>query len=73
VSIIARNWISCKAIGLALRQATRFVDDLGFRSMAQIRSLRTGGGTGRDFDLILGKSEIWLRLKVTLVGMALSI
>jgi hypothetical protein len=41
--------------------------------MAQIRSLRTGGGTGRDFDLILGKSEIWLRLKVTLVGMALSI
>ena len=73
MSIIARNWITRNAIAWALRQATRFVDDLGFRSMAQIRSLRTGGGTGRDFDLILGKSEIWLRLKVTPDGTALSI
>ena len=73
MSITARNRISCKAIALALRQAARFVDDLGFRLVAKLRSLRTGGAAGRDFDLFLGKSEIWLRLKVTLDGMARSI
>jgi hypothetical protein len=49
VSIIARNWISRKAIPVVLPQATRFVDDFGFRLVANIRNLCALGGcrTGR--------------------------
>jgi hypothetical protein len=57
VSIIARNWIIRKAIALALRQATRFVDDLGFGLVAKLRNLRPRGAAGRDIDLILCKSD----------------
>jgi hypothetical protein len=39
VSIIARNWVSRKAIALVLPQAIRFVKDLGLRVVANIRTL----------------------------------
>jgi hypothetical protein len=52
VSIISRNWISRKAIPLVLPQATRFVDDFGFRLVANIRNLCALGAAGRGVDLV---------------------
>ena len=43
-SIIARNWIIRKAIAWALRQATRFVNDLGSRLVAKTPQHAHGRG-----------------------------
>ena len=70
MSIIARNWISRKAIALVVPQATRFVDDLGFRLVANIRNLRALGGPDGALTS-LGVKATLTEVEVTFHGVAL--